>query len=110
MNEFEDKLNSLLNDPKQMESFASFAKSIMGGEAPIAMNQEPDIDPALVKKIGVMMSRGDKLSDNEKRLLEAMKPYLSEKRRSKMDRAMKIARLASIAQIAASEFGGEEDV
>ena len=110
MNEFEDKLNSLLNDPKQMESFASFAKSIMGGAMPDAVSEEPDIDPALMKKIGGLLSRGDNLSGKDKRLLEAMKPYLSEKRRSKMDRAMKIARLASIAELAASEFGGDEDV
>lgn len=110
MNEFEDKLNSLLGDPKQMESFASFAKSIMGGEAPMAISPEPDIDPALMKKVGSLLSRGDSLNSNDKRLLEAIKPYLSEKRRSKMDRAMKIARLASIAQLAASEFGGDNDV
>ena len=110
MNEFEDKLNSLLSDPKQMESFASFAKSIMGGETPMGMSSEPDIDPALMKKVGSLLSRGDSLSNNDKRLLEAMKPYLSEKRRSKMDRAMKIARLATIAQLAASEFGGDNDV
>ena len=110
MNEFEDKLNSLLNDPKQMESFVSFAKSIMGGEMPSAASGEPDIDPALMKKIGGLLSRGDSLSNKDKRLLEAMKPYLSEKRRSKMDRAMKIAKLASIAELAASEFGGEGDV
>ena len=110
MNEFEDKLNSLLSDPKQMESFASFAKSIMGGEAPMATGSSPDIDPALMKKVGSLLSRGDNISNNDKRLLEAMKPYLSEKRRSKMDRAMKIARLASIAELAASEFGGDNDV
>ena len=110
MDEFGEKLNSLLNDPKQMESFASFAKSIMGGEAPASISPEPDIDPALMKKVGSLLSRGDNISNNDKRLLEAMKPYLSEKRRSKMDRAMKIARLASIAQLAASEFGGDNDV
>ena len=110
MNEFEDKLNSLLNDPKQMESFASFAKSIMGGEMPEILSGEPDPDPELMRKIGSLLSRGDSLGNKDKKLLEAMKPYLSEKRRSKMDRAMKIAKLASIAELAASEFGGDEDV
>lgn len=110
MDEFGEKLSSLLNDPKQMESFASFAKSIMGGEMPIAASPEPEIDPMLIKKISGMLTRGDSISGNEKRLLEAMKPYLSEKRRSKMDRAMKIAKIASIAELAASEFGGDADV
>ena len=34
MGEFEDKLNQLLNDPKEMERFAGFAKSLMGGGEP----------------------------------------------------------------------------
>ena len=40
-------------------------------------------------------------------LLEAMRPYLSEKRRSKMDKAMKIAWLAQIARLAMGEMGGD---
>lgn len=110
MDEFGEKLNSLLNDPKQMESFASFAKSVMGGDMPSLTPSEPELDPTLIKKISGVLSRGDKSAGREKLLLEAMKPYLSEKRRSKMDRAMKLARLASIAELAASEFGGEGDV
>ena len=82
MSDFEDKLNKLLNDPKEMERFAGFAKSLMSG--------------------------GGRSSKDEK-LLEAMKPYLSERRRSKMDRAMKIARLAGLAELAAGEFGGSDD-
>ena len=43
-------------------------------------------------------------------LLEAMKPFLSERRREKMDKAMKLARLAGLAGIAAAEFGlGEKE-
>ena len=38
-------------------------------------------------------------------LLEAMKPYLSEKRRAKMDKAIKIAGLARIARLAMGEMG-----
>ena len=108
MNELEDKLNALLNDPGEMERFASFAKSIMGG-AEQEKTSEPDIDPGLIKRIGGILGGSDAKSSNDKKLLEAMKPYLSEKRRSKMDRALKIARLASIAATAA-ELGGDVDV
>ena len=39
-----------------------------------------------------------------------MKPFLSERRREKMDKAMKLARLAGLAGIAAAEFGlGEKE-
>lgn len=108
MNEFEDKLNALLNDPGQMERFASFAKSVMGGSAPPDTAPEaPDIDMGMIKRVSALLSGAEAKSSKDKRLLEAMRPYLSEKRRGKMDRAMKIARLASIASIAAEELGGD---
>jgi len=107
--EFEDKLNELLNNPSQMEKIAGIAKSLMGGgqDEPSA---EPELDSGMLKALGGIMQGGNGAGSNDKRLLEAMRPYLSEKRRSKMDKAMKLARLASIASIAAEQFGGEDDV
>lgn len=58
-----------------------------------------------------MMSalRGGHDSAN-RHLLEAMKPYLAEKRRRKIDRAMKLARLASLAELAAENLEGDDHV
>ena len=64
-----------------------------------------DIDPGLISRIGRLMN-GDG-DDNKQRLLQAMEPYLSEKRRGKMDKALKIARLARIAKAAMGEEGGD---
>ncbi len=108
MSEFEDKLNELLNDPGQMERIAGIAKSLMGGEAPPEPAPDTGSDEGLLKKISGLMKSSKAKTSNDKKLLEAMRPYLSEKRRSKMDKAMKIAKLASIASIAA-QFGGDDD-
>ena len=110
MNELEDRINSVLNDPSQMEKLANIAKSIMGGSQSAEAPPAPDIDPALIARIGSIMSRGEIKSSKDKKLLEAMRPYLSEKRRSKMDKALKIAKLAGIAEIAMTELGGSDDV
>lgn len=134
MSELEDRINSILNDPEQMSKITNLAKSFMGGEsggqsagsaasedkgggmggiAELArsfMGGDGDsgIDAAALGRISRIMSAGG-AQDREKRaLLEAMKPYLSEKRREKMDKAMKIARLAKIAKIAMGESGGED--
>lgn len=55
-----------------------------------------------------MMSalRGGGHDSANRHLLEAMKPYLAEKRRRKIDRAMKLARLASLAELARRGLGG----
>ena len=108
VSEFEDKLNELLNDPGQMERIAGIAKSLMGGDAPSAPASDTDFDEGLLKRLSGLMKGADNKSSNDKKLLEAMRPYLSEKRRSKMDKAIKIAKLASIASIAA-QLGGDDD-
>ncbi len=115
MSEFEDRLNSILNDPEQMDKIANMAKSLLGGDAggaasgPQAAPATPfdGIDPAMLQGIGkIMSSMNDPQNDQKTALLEAMKPYLDEKRRSKMDRAMKLAKMARLAGLAFGEFGG----
>lgn len=108
MSDFEDKLNKLLNDPDEMERFAGFAKSLMSGSEVEQPEPAPDIDPSMLKKISGMLS-GKSGAGRDAKLLEAMRPFLSEKRRGKMDRAMKIARLAGIAELAAEKLGGDDD-
>lgn len=110
MGELEDSINQVLGDPKQMEKIASLAKSLMGGGEDGAKPEMPDFDPKLMQKISGLMN-GDAIKDGkDKKLLEAMRPYLSEKRRSRMDRAMKLAKMVRLASLAATEFGGDEDV
>ena len=139
MSEFEDKINSLLNDPKQMDKIAAMAKSLMGDEGGTpkpqnAANKAEDsgfdpamlgkltglfkkdgsedvgIDPAMLGKLMGLLGKGSSGDSERTALLNAMKPYLSEKRRTKMDKAMKLARIAKIAELAAGEFGGDGDV
>ena len=110
VSDFEDKLNKLLNDPKEMERFAGFAKSLMSGEGSPKPEQSTalDIDPSILKNLSGMLS-GKGRGGRDAKLLEAMRPFLSEKRRGKMDKAMKIARLAGIAELAAGQLGGDDD-
>jgi hypothetical protein len=110
VSDFEDKLNKLLNDPKEMERFAGFAKSLMSGTELPEQEQSAvqDIDPSILKNLSGILS-GKSSGGRDTKLLEAMRPFMSEKRRGKMDRAMKIARLAGIAELAAGQLGGDDD-
>lgn len=121
MDEFGSKLNEILSNPDMMSKISGFAESLFGGEdggegqetrgaqgektGPSGRGMEDlGFDPALFSRIASLMKRqGDKRE--ERALLEAMRPYLSEKRREKMDRAIRLARLASIAEIALNELG-----
>ena len=113
MSELEDRINSVLSDPEQMQRIMGMAKSLMGGsdeKAPQSESPFSDlgIDPAAISRISRMMGSGTQ-SGEKQALLEALKPYLSEKRRVKIDKAMKLAKLAKLARFAMGEMG-EGDV
>ena len=109
MDGLEDKLNAILSDPDAMGRIAEMAKSLTGD---VGSGEKPaDMDEGLVKK-AVKLLRGRAMNSDETALLTALRPFLSDERRARLDRAIKIARLASLASLA-GEFaglGGEEHV
>ncbi len=100
MGELEDRINSVLSDPEQMEKISRLAGSLMGGGEQPAPTPEGDI----LGKISRLMASEGEGQKRERALLEAMKPYMSEKRKMKMDKALRFARLASIARTALGEM------
>lgn len=110
MGELEDSINQVLNDPLQMEKISNLARSLMGGGGENKGQEIPPFDPKLMQKISGLMRDGGAKNSKDEKLLDAMRPFLSEKRRGRMDRAVRLAKMARLASIAAEEFGGEGDV
>lgn len=114
MGELEEKLSAILNDPGEMSKITQMARSLFGDEgtpdnSQPQQTQLPEMpDPRLMSALTRLMS-GASVDGDSHKLLEAMKPYLAEKRRNKMDKAMKIARLAKMAKLAIGELGGDDD-
>ena len=113
MAELEDMINSVLSDPEQMSKIAGLAQSLMGGEdsSPVP-KQSPlpgGLDPAMLGSLQRLMGAAEDKPGQSEALLRAMQPYLSEKRRSKMDRALKLAKLAKLAGFAMNELGGDKE-
>ena len=107
MDELGEKLDALLHDPQQLGRIAQLASSLVGdGGEP---QPEPGFDAGQLRRM-LSAVRGSGRDSASRHLLEAMKPYLAEKRRRKIDRAMKLARLASLAELAAGEMGEDDDV
>lgn len=125
MSEIEDMINNVLSNPDQMEKLTGLAKSLMGSPSAqdtpaqsspdlsgligsLTSGGSPDFgfDPAMLAKLTQLMNSDNENNRHEQALLEAMKPYLSEKRRGKMDKAMRIAKLTRIAKLAFGDFGG----
>ncbi len=103
MSEIEDMLGKMLSDPEEMAKISRLASSLFGGEAE---NKKPenDMGAMLGSLMGKGMSGGDKAA-----FVEALGPYLKPERRRKLEKALKISRIAGIAGIALNEWGeGDE--
>ncbi len=109
MGELEDRLNSILSDPEQMRRISSLAQTLMGGgesSAPTGKAEGPR-EGGFPGSPGPLLSPprsgGDKAA-----LLEALKPWLSEKRQKKLARAMRLAQMARLARFAMGDAGNGE--
>ena len=106
MDNWEQQLGSILGDPQQMGKIADLARTLMGGGGPEAAPAPPMPD---LGKLTALLNSPAEGGRDARALLEAMKPWLSEKRRAKLDRAVKLARMAKLAGFALGE-GETQDV
>lgn len=98
----EEKLNQILNDPNSMAQILSMAQSFgmteTAPEASAAPSSMPD-EAALLSMLQ-MFWQAQQSCGRDDALLCALKPYLAPERREKLDRAMQLAKLSRIANMA----------
>ena len=113
MDDLEQKLNSVLSNPQLMQQIMSMAQS-MGGvpaapsEPPVpapVQNPLPSIDPKMLQALSGFAQHSG-IDKNQKSLLNALHPYLSSDRISRLEKAMQAARMARLA----SSFLGQNSL
>ena len=95
MEDLEDKLLGILNNPQMMEQVMATAKSL-------GLSEEGSPPSELLQKVG-----GD---GRQEALIRALEPYLKPNRRKKLERAMRLAQLSHLAGFALQSDGGEHNV
>ena len=98
MDDINEKLKSLLDDPDSMEKVKLMAESILGEDTSDDNSNSNDIglDPMTLSKIAGVMKRLNSGGDNRTKLLSSLRPLLSEERQKKVDTAIKLLRLIDI--------------
>lgn len=132
MAELEEKLNSILGNQQAMAQIMSLARSLSGGEGkPEEGPSQPDraeeeegeraergpspqtelsqvmeqLDPNLLR-IGMEVIRQVQSTDDRNTaLLNALRPFLREERRGRLDRAIQIARMTKMIRAALTALG-----
>lgn len=98
MDDLSEKISGILSDPEAMRDIAALA-SQLGVDAP-GVHKEPEPSPAddtAAMLSGLMPMLGSlKQEDETTRLLEAMRPFLSEERQRKLDKAKRLIKVMKL--------------
>lgn len=111
MDDMENKLGAILGNPEMMQQIMALAKNFSQAapkqeqqkqEAPPPPKQEaappplPELDFSTIQKLSGL-AKNSGIDKNQQTLLRALSPYLSRQRISKLERAMRAAKMAGIA-------------
>lgn len=115
MDEMEDKLGAILNNPQMMQQIMAMAQMMgQSNPSPPPRQEEPPRqmqpsfptgnDAAMLQKIyGIARQSG--IDKNQQALLRALSPYLSRDRIVKLEKAMRAAKIAGLASTALGANG-----
>ena len=108
MDDIENKLGAILGNPEMMQQIMALAKNFSQSESRQEPPKQevpkqdttapslPDLDFSMIQKLtGLAKSSG--IDKNQQTLLRALSPYLSRQRITKLERAMRAARMAGMA-------------
>lgn len=112
MSDFDEKLNSILNNPDSMAQIMQLAQSLSGSTqtapaatahsftppapppAPENTTVSDSFDPKMFQRfLPLLKEMQSQESSNASQLLLALRPYLKEEKQEKVGRAIQIARL-----------------
>lgn len=102
MDEMESKLNAVLSNPDMMAQIMSMAQAL-GGGAPSPQPPQPvmpdipeGLDIGMITKLAGMANSAN-VDKDQRALLIALRPYLTNDRIGKLERAMRATKLAGLA-------------
>lgn len=98
MSSLEETLSQVLGNPQMMQQIMNLAQSLgqQEQEKPPQPAPPPMPDPAAMQAMAGIAKIGA-VDKDQQALLRALGPYISRERRSKLERAMRAARMASVA-------------
>lgn len=105
MDDMQNQMNAILGNPEMMQKIMAMAQSL--GQQSSKQEAEPprqeapgfslpDIDLSMVQKLSGLAGQSS-IDSNQRTLLKALTPYLSRERISKLERAMRAAKMANMA-------------
>jgi len=112
MDEMEEKISEILGNPKMMQQIMAMAQSLGSNQETRTTHQDTSesstpvssIDPAFIAKLSGLAG-STSIDQDQRALLIALKPYLSQERVVRLEKAMQAARIARIASVFLNQNG-----
>ena len=101
MDDLQAQMSAILGNPEMMEKISAMAQSLSAVPPPEQTKTPPvdqslNFDPGLIQKLAGFAGQTG-IDKNQKNLLQALNPYLSQDRISRLERAMRAAAMAKMA-------------
>lgn len=106
MDDMQNQMNAILGNPEMMQKIMAMAQTLNVPQQetpppPPPDNpgfQMPDIDPRMLQKLSGLAGKSN-IDNNQRNLLKALSPYLNRSRIAKLEKAMRAAKMASLASV-----------
>lgn len=137
MAEFEEKLTSILGNQQAMDQIMALARSLSGekegagedapreegepteretasshgegGNSPDLSQLLSGVDPSMLQMGMRLFQEYQGTDDRNAALLQALRPFLREERRAKLDKAVRIARMTRLIRVVLGSMGEKGD-
>lgn len=103
MDDMQAQMGAILNNPEMMQKIMTMAQSLQGGQQEAPPQKEsppqptmPNIDIGMLQKLSGFASQSH-IDSNQRNLLQALGPYLSSDRVTRLEKAMRAAKMARLA-------------
>ena len=101
MEDMQQQMNAILSNPEMMQKIMTMAQALNQSppEAAAPKNEipaTPDIDISMIQRLSGLAG-STTIDKNQRSLLAALSPYLSQPRIRKLEKAMRAAKMANLA-------------
>lgn len=112
MDDMQSQMNAIISNPDMMQKIMSLAQSLNQSQEQSAppppagqvADAMPEIDLSMIQKLSGLAGQSN-IDKDQRSLLKALGPYLSRDRISKLEKAMRAAKMASMASVFLNQSG-----
>ena len=97
MDDIGDVISQIVNDPERMQQIMDLAQNLSLGDD--AQGGNP-ISPERIETLGKIIQQTQHTDKKQEALVHALRPYLKPGRRTKLDKAIQIAKMSQLAGLA----------